>query len=97
MPMLKHIHRDMLNRVIRHDDVVAWSPFEKNTRIKFGIVTGTTPKRVYVKLKTDTRETVREHSIRINPVNLLVITQQVIANIQGNVGASQYLEQTRGS
>ncbi|MCS5737593.1 hypothetical protein, partial [Herbiconiux daphne] len=94
--LLRHIHRDMLNRVIRIDDIVAWPPFEINTRLKFGTVVGTTPKRVYVQLKTDTREEVRPYPIRISPQNLLVITQQVLANIEGNVGASQYLEETRG-
>ncbi|MCS5736690.1 UNVERIFIED_CONTAM: hypothetical protein RF648_21170 [Kocuria sp. CPCC 205274] len=97
MAMLKHIHRDMLNRVIRLDDIVIWSPQEYNSRFKFGTVTGTTPKRVYVKLKTDIREEVRPYPIRISSKNLLVITQQVLANIEGNVGASQYLEETRSS
>lgn len=96
MALLNHIHRDMLNRVIRVDDIVAWSPQEVNSRLKFGTVTGTTPKRVYVQLKTDTREEVRPYPIRIAPYHLLVITQQVYANINGNVGASQYLEQSRG-
>lgn len=96
MALLKHIHRDMLNRVIRIDDIVVWGPQGANTRIKFGTVTGVTPKRVYVKLKTDIRDEVRPYPIRLAPHHLLVITQQVVANIEGNVGAAQYLEESRG-
>lgn len=96
MTLIRHIHRDMLNRVIKMDDIVAWCPRMDNERLKFGVVTGTSPKRVYVLLKTDIRTPVRDYPIRIKSENLLVVTQQVIANIEGNVGGSQELEQSRG-
>lgn len=96
MALLGFIHRDMFNRVIRINDIVAWGPHQPNQRIKIGTVTGVTPKRVYVLLKTDIRDPVRDYPIRIASKHLMVITQQILANIEGNVGASQYLEQSRG-
>lgn len=90
MPMLKHIHRDMLNRVIKIGDHIAWANSDYGSKIRIGIVTHTTPKKVYFILPTeDNRES------RAYPINMLVITQQVLENIKGNVGGSKDLEDTR--
>lgn len=104
MALLPHIHRDRLNRVIRIGDYVLWAPNVAKVRFIFGTVTGVTRKRVYVKLMQDIQRKdeegnilpVREYPIRLKSENLLVITQQVLANIEGNVGGSQEFEQSRG-
>lgn len=90
MALLKHIHRDMLNRVIKHGDYIAWANSDYGSKIRIGVVSHTTAKKVYFTLPAEENRLTRAF-----PKNMLVITNQVMANIEGNVGLNQHLEETR--
>lgn len=90
MALLKHIHRDMMNRVIKHNDYIAWANSDYGSKIRIGRVSHTTAQKVYFTLPLEGNRQTRAY-----PANMIVITSQVLANIDGNVGASQYLEETR--
>lgn len=79
--MLNHRHRDMLARIIQIDDYVAWSNGKYNQRTTICRVVGGTTLKVTIQ-KPDGRTT------RVEPSNLLVITHQVLKNIEDHVGES---------
>lgn len=89
MPLLRHIHRDKLQRVIRHDDYVAWANGKYGKGLEVCKVIGTTENRVQI-FNLEKNKTTYSY-----PNNLLVITQQVQANIDGNVGINRDLEEIR--
>lgn len=78
--MLQHNHRDILAKVIRIDDYVAWSNGKYGKKMSIARVIGTTSEKVVL---------VADEKIkRVYPENLLVITQQVQFNINNNVGSN---------
>lgn len=87
--LLNHIHRDRLNRVIRLDDYVVWSNGKYNQPLRIGRVTGVTEQKVQIQVLDENRIT------RSYPKNLIVITAQIMANLEGNVGANVDLEESR--
>lgn len=89
MALLKHIHRDKLQRVIRPNDYVAWANGKYGKGLEVCKVVGTTEKRVQI-FNLEKNKTTYSF-----PENLLVITQQVEANVEGNVGANRDLEELR--
>lgn len=89
MALLNHIHRDMLQRVIRHNDVVVWSNGKYGQKMKLARVIDTTAEKVKIEV-INTRVT----TIAL-PKNLIVISAQIQANIEGNVGANIDMESTR--
>lgn len=89
MALLQHIHRDMLNRVLRDGDIVVWSNGKYNQKMQLARVIGTTPEKVRI----ETIATVKTTLAR--PRNLIVISAQIQANLDGNVGVNMDLEETR--
>ncbi|UIW10537.1 hypothetical protein PQC38_gp061 [Aeromonas phage BUCT695] len=89
MPLLQHIHRDMLNRVIRHDDIVVWGNGKYNQKMKIARVVGTTDQKVRIEVISENKTTLAR------PKNMIVISAQVQANLEGNVGANIDMEITR--
>ena len=84
--MQQFYHRDMLGRYIKNRDVVAWSIGNQGYLLKVLQVTGSTAKRV----KVYDPEMGRSKSV--DPQNCIVITQQVISNLERNVANSTNLE-----
>lgn len=89
MALLRYIHRDMLSRVIKKGDYVVWGNGKYNQKMKIGIVYDTTPLQVKIQLPVEGKVT------KASPTNMIVITAQVIANEEGNVGANIDLEESR--
>lgn len=89
MPLLQHIHRDILSRVIRHYDYVIWSNGKYNQKMKIARVVGTTEQKVRIEVVEENKTTLAR------PENLVVISAQVYANVQGNVGANIEMEESR--
>lgn len=89
MALLSHTHRDLLNRVIRHEDIVVWSNGKYNQKMKLARVLDTTPEKVRLEIIDERRTTLAK------PRNLIVISAQIHANLEGNVGANMDLEETR--
>lgn len=89
MALLNHTHRDMLSRVIKHNDIVVWSNGKYNQKMKLARVVDTTPQKVRIEV-IDTQTTTLAR-----PKNMIVISAQVHANIEGNVGANIDIEETR--
>lgn len=79
--MLRHIHRDMLARVIRDNDYVAWTNGKYNQGLRICRVVGSTAQKVAI-LTPESKVT------RVTPTKLLVVTQQLISNFEENVGAN---------
>lgn len=88
MTLLKHIHRDVLQRIIKHGDMVVWSNGKQGQNMRIGRVVGTTPKQVQMYM-VDTKRPTKAY-----PSRLIVITQQIAANIAGNVGTPNLTEET---
>lgn len=84
--MQQFYHRDMLGRFIKNRDVVAWSIGNQGYLLKVLQVTGSTEKRVKV------YDPVMGKSKSVDPQNCIVITQQVIANLEKNVATSTEIE-----
>lgn len=85
---LGHTHRDMVNRVIRQGDIVAWTNRKQGKGLTL------------CKAQSSTAETVRIEKpdgllTNVLPTNLMVVTHQIERNIAGNVGANVDLEETR--
>ncbi|QQK87952.1 hypothetical protein pSalSNUABM01_083 [Salmonella phage pSal-SNUABM-01] len=87
--LLDYNHRDKLNRIIRGDDIVIWSNGKYNQPITVARVVGVTKQKVRIHVLISGKTTLSY------PCNLVVITQQVNANLEGNVGANMDLEETR--
>ncbi len=87
--LLDYNHRDKLNRIIRGDDIVIWSNGKYNQPIMIARVVGVTKQKVRIHVLSNGKTTLSY------PRNLVVITQQVNANLEGNVGANMDLEETR--
>lgn len=81
-------HRDMVNRVIRRGDVVAWTNGKRAQPMLLCTVIGSRTQRVNIR-KPDGSTSF------VNPYNCLVVTQQMEQNIEGRVGANMDLEATR--
>lgn len=79
--MLQHNHRDMLSKVILLNDYVVWGNGKYGKKMEIVRVIGTTDEKVVV---VDNNNKMK----RVYPNNLLVITQQVMFNIDNNVGAN---------
>ena len=80
--MVEHL-RDMANRVIVRGDYIVWGASRQGYGMRLARVTKLNARRVHaVVLGTN-----KEH--HFNPENSLVVTQQVKANIDGNVGGAQ--------
>lgn len=82
---LAHIHRDVLHRVIRAQDIVAWTNRKQGSGL------------VICEVFSSTAETIRIRKpngklTNVDPSNVLVITQQVERNVEGNVGANIDME-----
>ena len=89
MALLRHIHRDKLQRVIRLNDYVAWGNGKYGKGLEVAKVIGTTPNRLQI-FNLEKNKTTYAF-----PDNLIVITQQVEANVEGNVGVNRDLEELR--
>lgn len=89
MALLSHVHRDMIHRVLRHGDIVVWSNGKYNQKMKLARVLDTTPLKVRIEVIDEQRTTLAE------PKNMLVISAQIQANLDGNVGANMDMEATR--
>lgn len=89
MALLSHTHRDMLHRVIRDGDVVVWSNGKYNQKMQLARVVDTTPQKVRIEVITTRSTTLAQ------PKNLIVVSAQIQANLDGNVGANMDLEATR--
>lgn len=79
--MLAYYHRDLLAKVIKMDDYVVWSNGKYNQSMQICRVVGVTANKVVI-LRQDNSQT------RVYPKNLVVITEQVMFNLQNNVGAN---------
>lgn len=82
---LDHIHRDLIHRVIRANDIVAWTNKKQGSGLVICEVFSSTAETVRIR-KPNGRLT------NVDPSNLLVITQQVERNVEGNVGANMNFE-----
>lgn len=89
MALLNHVHRDMLHRVLRHEDIVVWSNGKYNQKMRLARVIDTTPQKVRIQLIDSQTTTLAQ------PKNLIVISAQIQANLDGNVGANMDMEATR--
>lgn len=89
MALLRYMHRDMLSRTIKKGDFVIWSNGKYKQKMKVGIVEDTTPQQVWIKLPVEDKIT------KASPKNMIVITAQLVANQEGNVGANIDLEESR--
>ena len=87
--LLSHIHRDKLYRVIRLDDIVVWGNVKYNQGLEIARVVGVTPLKVRIHVLSSGKTTLSY------PENLIVISAQVQANLDGNVGVNRDLEETR--
>lgn len=85
---LGHLHRDAMNRVIRQNDIVAWTNRKQGQGLTFCEVQSSTVETIRI-AKPDGRLT------NVDPSNVLVITQQVERNAIGNVGANMEFEEAR--
>ena len=79
--MLTYQHRDKLARVIQLNDYVVWANGKYGTTMTVCSVVGATEEKVAI-MKSCGR------TVRVYPSNLLVITAQVMQNINDNVGAN---------
>ncbi|QEG09010.1 hypothetical protein HWC29_gp012 [Aeromonas phage 4_4572] len=89
MALMKYIHRDKLQRVIRVGDYVVWGNGKYGKGLEIAKVVGATPIRIQI-FNMEKNKTTYAF-----PDNLVVISQQVQANIEGNVGANMDLEEMR--
>lgn len=89
MALLGYLHRDMLNRVLKYGDYVVWSNGKYNQKMKIGSVIDSTPMKVRINVIDENRTTLAR------PTNMIVITDQIRSNIEGNVGVNMDLEATR--
>lgn len=90
MALQPRIERDKLQRVILLNDVCVWSNRSYGLGLKLVRVIGFNANSLKVRV-LDTGNVTRVE----DSTNLLVITQQINANIADNVGANIDLEQTR--
>lgn len=87
--LLSHTHRDKLNRVIKYDDIAVWSNGKYKQPMELVRVVNVTRQKVsFVVISTG-------KMTKSFPKNLIVITQQITANLEGNVGANLDIEETR--
>lgn len=86
---LEVTHRDYLKRVIRNGDIVVHTNHRQSSGYTIATVRGAG--KVQVKLTDLTTG----EKFRSYPRNLIVLTQQVEKNMEGNVGANIDLEATR--
>jgi len=84
--MQKFYHRDMLGRYIKNRDIVAWSIGNQGYLLRVLQVVGSTAKRVKV------YDPEKGKSVDVLPTNCIVITQQVLDNIQRNVAHSENVD-----
>lgn len=80
--MLGHLHRDLLNRVIKQYDVVVWANRKYGTGLTICRVMDSTPETIRLHKLTDDKLT------NVNPNNVIVITQQINDNLENNVGSN---------
>ena len=85
---LAHTHRDVLGRVIRGNDIVAWTNKKYGQGLRLCTVQSSTTETVRIE-KPNGRLT------NVDPKNLLVVSAQIEANVNGNVGANIDLEENR--
>ena len=85
---LAHTHRDVVQRVIRQGDIVAWTNKKYGQGMQLCIVQSSTEETVRIQ-KPNGRLT------NVNPDNLMVVTAQIEKNLAGNVGVNVDLEATR--
>lgn len=85
---LAHLHRDAMNRVIRQNDIVAWTNRKQGQGLIFCEVMSSTAETIRI-VKPCGRLT------NVDPSNVLVITHQVERNAIGNVGANMEFEEAR--
>ena len=87
--LLSRTHRDKLQRVIRMDDYVVWSNGKYNQTMEIARVVGVTDQKVRINVISSQSTTLAY------PTNLIVISAQIVANLEGNVGANMDIEATR--
>ncbi len=80
--LLNHNHRDIVNRVIVHGDYLLWGNKNQGYGLTHVRCIGSTECFVKVIVMETNQETL------VKPDNLMVVTQQLQANIDGNVGAN---------
>ena len=85
---LGHTHRDMVHRVIRQGDIVAWTNRKQGNGL------------LLCKVESSTEETIRVSKpngrlTNVLPSNVMVVTHQIERNVAGNVGVNRDLEATR--
>lgn len=86
---LEVIHRDHLKRVIRNGDIVVHTNHRQSTGYTLCTVYGAGKAQVKLK-RIDNGEKLRAY-----PRNLIVLTQQIECNMEGNVGANISYEEKR--
>ena len=79
--MLTHRHRDKLARVIQLNDYVVWANGKYGTTMTICTAVGATEEKVVIQKENG-------KTARVYPSNLLVITAQVMQNINDNVGGN---------
>lgn len=84
------IERDKLQRVIRIGDVCVWANKKYGKGLDLVRIDGYNKKSLRV-INIETGAITRIEDTK----NLIVISQQILANIDGNVGANLDLEATR--
>lgn len=87
MSLVKNILRDMLGRIIKHGDYVVWANGEYGRKMEIAEVLWVHPKQVKI------RKLASGHESRVYPENMLVITAQVMANIEGNVNNTKPIKE----
>lgn len=89
---LGHLLRDKLNRVIRRNDYAIWTNKKYGTGLNVVAVIASTPQKVKIRpLESDPNS----KPLVVSPDNIIIITSQIEANLEGNVGAVIELEETR--
>lgn len=80
--MLSHNHRDISQRIITEGDYLLWGNKNQGYGLQMVRCTGSTALFVRIITLSSNYETL------VKPENLMVVTQQLQSNIDGNVGAN---------
>lgn len=89
MAIMNKVFRDKLSRVIVYNDYVLWTNGKYNMGWVIAKVVGSVNNRVQI-LRIDNNK-----STYVRPENLVVITQQLQANVEDRVGVNMDLEAMR--
>lgn len=79
---LDYVHRDKMLRPIRGGDIVVWTNAKKGSHLQTGVVINATSQRIKLQMLEVDKTRI------VSPDNCVVITQQLLCNVDDNVGAS---------